>query len=483
MNETNIQKKKFKEYKLDNQIKRALSELGFMYPLEVQEKTFPLIMDKKDLVVQSQTGSGKTAAFAIPICEQIDIENTETQALILAPTRELALQVKEDIDDIGRYKGIKTLCIVGKEALPKQKKALREGAHIIVATPGRMIDHLTRRNIKLKYLEFFVIDEADEMFIMGFQEQIEDIIKHLPEERNTLLFSATMPTKVLFLSQQHMVKPEQIEIEAEVSTIDKIHQIHYAVDGLKKVDYMKRMLQMEQPQKAMIFCNTREQVDKVFDIMRKWKMSVTAIHGGLDQHVRTNRMRAFKRGEFRILIATDMASRGLHIRGLTHVINYSVPFEHENYVHRIGRTGRVDENGIAITLVIPKEMDRFEDLQKFLEYEIPCKGGHVTRQPRTNNKNRKNPENDRYKSGSKHKKTTKLQINSGKMNGNLSKRDILNAISNLPGLSKDDVGAVEMRDKFTNVEIFNDKDKIVIKAFREMKLKGKRYHAKKMGKR
>lgn len=482
MNQEKQSKMKFKDYPLDNQIKRALSELDFQYPLEVQEKTIPLILEDKDLIVKSQTGSGKTAAFAIPICEKVDVE-AGIQALVLAPTRELAIQVAEDFEDIGRHKGVKVLTVVGKEPIQAQKQRLKEHPHVVVATPGRMMDHVSRRNIRFDDLKYLVIDEADEMFIMGFQEQMEAIIKETPDNRITLLFSATMPTKVEYLCQQHMKKPERIEIEAEVTTLDKIDQIYYAVDGLKKVDFMKKMLRMEQPRKAMIFCNTREQVDKLLSIMKKWHMSVGALHGGMEQRERSATMRAFKRGGFRLLIATDMASRGLHVHGLTHVINYSVPFEHENYVHRIGRTGRVDANGIAISLVIPREMDRFNDLQKYLEYEIPCRGGHVKREPRKSNKNRRDANRERYKSDSKQRKAAKVQINSGTTNSNLSKRDIMNAIGKVPGLSKQDIGKVEIRDKFTNVEIFNGKEREVIKAFRDMKVKGKRYHAKKLGKR
>ena len=370
---------RFKDYPLDPLIKRALSELGFTSPLEVQEKTFPMIMSGNDLIVQSQTGSGKTAAFAIPLCEKVDVTLERPQVIILAPTRELAAQVKEDFEDIGKYKGIKFCLLVGKQPMEFQRKELKDNPHVIIATPGRMMDHILNKNIKLQEIKNLVIDEADEMFIMGFKEQLEAIIRKLPQERNTLLFSATMPDEVQTLSQMYMRSPERIEIEPEVLNIEKIEQIYYAVDGLKKVDFMKKMIKHEAPRKAIIFCNTQEQVDSIFEIMQKWDRKTCAVHGGMEQSIRSQTLKAFKKGTYHLLVATDLAARGLHVRDLTHVINYGVPFEPENYVHRIGRTGRVDQKGIAITLVIPSEMSRFKDLEKHLGYEIPCKGGHVTR--------------------------------------------------------------------------------------------------------
>ena len=471
---------KFKDYPLDNEIKRALSELGFKKPLEVQSKVFPLIMEGKDLIVKSQTGSGKTAAFAIPICQKIDSELEKPQVLVLTPTRELTEQVKTDFADIGKYKGLKCLALYGKQPMEYQRKELKQNApHVIVATPGRMLDHLLNKNVKLQDIKYLVIDEADEMLMMGFQEQLESIIWKMPSDRVTLLFSATMPDEVRYLSQQYMLQPEQIEIEPEVSNLSKIEQIYYAVDGLKKVDFMKKVIEREQPRKAIIFCNTQEQVANLFEILRKWDRSTCAVHGGMDQQMRTENLNAFKRGEYRILIATDVAGRGLHVHGVSHVINYGVPFEHEQYVHRIGRTGRVDQHGIAITMVIPSEMNRFRELETFLGYKIPCRGGHIDRRPKAKAESERPTGRQRYKVENRKGQKALVQFNAGRNNSLLKASDFLYAIRSVDGITTEDIGKIDIRETVTNVEILDGKEKMVINAFKTKKIKGKLFRVKK----
>lgn len=478
-----IQKKeiiKFKDYPLDNSIKRGLSELGFKEPLEVQEKVIPMIFEGKDLIVKSQTGSGKTAAFAIPLCERIDVELESPQVLVLAPTRELAEQVKQDIADIGKYKGIKCCALYGKQPMELQRKELKQNTpHVIVATPGRMMDHVLNKNVKLHDIKYLVIDEADEMLIMGFKEQMETIIKKIPNERVTLLFSATIPDEVTFLSQEFMNRPESIEIEAEVSNIDKIEQIYYAVDGLKKVDFMKRVIEREKPRKAIMFCNTQDQVTNLYEIFKKWGNFTCAVHGGMDQQMRTDILNAYKRGEYKMLIATDVAARGLHVQGITHVFNYSVPFEFEQYVHRIGRTGRVDQHGIAITMVIPSEMNRFRELEAFLGYTIPCKGGHVQRKPKVEAAPL-DGKRQRYKVDTRKGQKVLVQFNAGRDNSSLKTGDFLSAIRRIEGISNEDIGKVDIKGNFTNVEITNGKEALVIKAFKTKPIKGKQYRVKKV---
>ncbi len=470
-------REKFKEYPLDNQIKRALSELGFITPLDVQHKTFPLIMAEKDLIVQSQTGSGKTAAFGIPLCEKIDKTIERPQVLVLTPTRELAMQVKEDFYDIGKYMALNFCVLYGKQPMEIQRKELKKNPHVIVATPGRMMDHILNKNVKLDEIKYLVIDEADEMFIMGFKEQLEAIISKLPQKnRVTLLFSATMPDEVKTLSQMYMKHPESIEIESDILTADKIEQIYYAVDGLKKVDFMKKMIKHEMPKKTIIFCNTQEQVDNLFEILRKWDRMTCAVHGGMDQGLRTDTLKAFKKGAYKILIATDLAARGLHVRDISHVINYGVPFEPENYVHRIGRTGRVDQHGIAITLVIPSEMERFLELEKVLGYKIPCKGGHVERRSKAASENQTGKH--RFKEVVRKGQDATIQINAGINNSNLKRSDILTAIRCIAGVSSADIGRIEMRETLTKVTILNGKEGMIMKAFETKTIKGKPYRAK-----
>ncbi len=462
---------KFKEYNLDNRIKRGLSEMGFIKPLEVQVETIPRIFEGQDLIVKSQTGSGKTAAFGIPVCEKIDETLEATQVLVLTPTRELSSQVKEELAAIGQYKGITAVSIVGKESMQEQRRELKQRPHIIVATPGRMMDHIINKNVKLDEIKYLIIDEADEMFIMGFKEQLETIIEKLPKERVTLLFSATMPDQVRYLSELHMKSPISIEITSEVSTVDKIEQIYYAVDGLKKSKFLKQMLMREEPRKAIIFLNTREQVDELYAEMRSWGYYVTAVHGGVEQKDRLQRLNNFKRGTARILLSTDLASRGLHVHGLTHVINYGVPFEHEQYVHRIGRTGRVDQNGIAITFVTSRDVERFESLEAYLGYKIPCKGGHLSRQPKQEREGKR----QRFKPDSKRKDKVIVEMNVGRLNSKVKSRDILTAFKSVAGVDQEHIGQITVKDKVTLIEIYDGREAPLLRAFKTKKIKNQTY--------
>lgn len=466
----------FKDYPLDNQIKRALSELGFQSPLEVQKETIPKILEGKDLIVQSRTGSGKTAAFAIPICEKVDSGTDNVQAIIITPTRELAQQVREDINDIGKYKGIRSIALYGNQLMEIQRKALKDKPHIIVSTPGRMLDHIKNKNIKLAQVKYFVIDEADEIILMGFKDQLEFVISKIPEERITLLFSATINEQVKEIAEKYLVFPESVVIEEEEKPLEKIEQLYYAVDGLKKVDFMKKVIKHEKPQKGIIFCNTKEQVDNLYAILKKWDNSVCAFHGGLEQTERQEILKDFKKGQYRILIATDLASRGIHVVGITHVINYGVPFEPEQYVHRIGRTGRVDETGVAITFVMPSEMERFKELEEFLGYKIPCKGGYVNTAPKIPNKNRRDA--GRFKDGGNRKKVAVIRIDGGKTNSPLETRDILYTIRNIQDVNKENIGKIDIKDKITEVVIHGGKEDLVLKALKKSGIKKKIYKVK-----
>lgn len=465
---------KFKEFNLDQRIKHGLSEMGFIKPLEVQAEAIPLIMEGKDLIVKSQTGSGKTAAFGIPVCEMIDETLEASQVLVLAPTRELTLQVKDELAAIGKYKDITSVGIVGKEPMQDQRRALKQKPHMIVATPGRMMDHIINKNVKLDEIKYLVIDEADEMFIMGFKEQLEAIISKLPKERVTLLFSATMPDQVRYLSELYMKSPQNIEVKSEVSTVDRIEQIYYAVDGLKKTKFLRQMLVRENPRKAIIFLNTREQVEDLYKEMKNWDYYVTAVHGGVEQKDRQKRLNSFKRGQTRILLSTDLASRGLHVHGLTHVINYGVPFEHEQYVHRIGRTGRVDQNGIAITFVTSRDVERFEALEEYLGYKIPCKGGHLTKQKRVEREGKR----QRFKPDNKRKDKVVVELNAGKVNSMLRSRDVLNAFKSVSGVDQEHIGKITIKDKITTIEIYDGREVPLMRAFQTKKIKNKAYRLK-----
>ncbi len=462
---------KFKEFNLDSKIKHALSDMGYSKPLKVQIEAIPKILDGKDLIIQSQTGSGKTSAFGIPICEKIDVSDESTQALVLTPTRELALQVKQEMEEISKYKGLVVLDIVGKESMKEQRIELKSNPHIVVGTVGRIFDHIKNKNINLKGIKYLVIDEADEMLIMGFKEELENIIAKIPKKRQTLMLSATINQQTIYISEQFMNSLEKIIIEADVDIQNKIEQIYYAVDGLKKSKFLKQMLTREDPKKAIIFLNTREQVDTLYNEMKRWDYYVTVIHGGIEQSERKKRFNEFKKGKYRILLSTDLASRGLHVHDITHVINYGVPFEHEQYIHRIGRTGRVDKNGIAITLVTSRDFERFSDLQNYLGYTIPCKGGHLQKPNKQIVATRKN----RFKVDNTRKDKVTLTFNVGRLNSRIRSKDILNSFANVNGVSRADIGKITIGDKTSLIEVYGGKENLLLKAFNNKKINNKNY--------
>lgn len=465
---------KFKEYPLKNEIKRALSELGFKSPLEVQKKVMPLIDEGKDVVVKSQTGSGKTAAFAIPICNNIDIEEKYPQAIIIAPTRELALQINEDIVNIGRYRGIKTLLAFGKTLIKDQRDALKTYPHIVVATPGRLKDLVERKFLKTHDLKYLVLDEADELLNLGFEEQLHQILDCLPKERNTLLFSATMQSRIEHIIMDDMNAPERIDIKAEVDVHKKVEQIYYEVEEHKKLDFLKKMLDYEKPGRCIIFANTQNKVESIYKIMSKWNNETGTLHGGMEQEQRMKMISKFKRGELKYLIATDLASRGLHVRNLSHVINFNLPFEFENYVHRIGRTGRVNETGIAINLCSYKESENILELQEFLGYTIERKGPKKRVKP-TNVETKKHA---RFKAD-KTVKFEKIKIHAGRRS-HLKAGDFMHTMTRVPGINKSDLGKIQVQDHFTIVEINRSIINETINGLRKMKLKGKSYRIQRM---
>lgn len=468
---------KFKEMPLSSAMKRALSELGYQSPLPVQALTLPLIQEGKDLIVSARTGSGKTAAYGIPLLESLDYTSDAIQAVVLVPTRELADQVLEEMMDLGRYHGLRCLALYGKQPIEIQRKAIKSRPHLIVATPGRLMDHLEKRNIKLNATSFFVLDEADELMLMGFEPQLDAILKKIPkkDERVCLLFSATIPQEVIYLSERFQDNAERIDLVEEAVKHENIDQLYYAVDGLKKVDFLREMLRRERPTKAIVFCNTQDQVQRLFPILKKDSLKAGMLHGGMEQAARKDVIKAFKRGEIKLLVSTDLGGRGLHIDGISHVVNYSMPFEHEQYVHRIGRTGRVAESGVAITLVIPAEMDRFNALQRYLSYDIPCRGGHIQRQRK--NATEEAQKSKRYKAThSKH--TPKIRLLGGRSENIVRNSDIISAIRSIAGMSAGDVGKIQIFDHYTLVEILNGKEAIALKGLKEKRINGKLFRVK-----
>lgn len=361
----------FKDYGLSDEIVRALDSLGYEQPTEVQTQVIPVALEKQDLVVKSQTGSGKTAAYGIPLCELVDWNENKPQALILTPTRELALQVNEDITNIGRFKRIKATALYGQSPFHIQKAELKQRTHVAVGTPGRVLDHIERGTLPLERIAYLVIDEADEMLNMGFIETVQAIIQALPQDRTTMLFSATFPEDVAKLSRQYMNTPVEIEIKASGLTTATIEHAVIHTSEVNKTALLQDLFIMENPDSCIIFCRTQENVDKLFRVMADLDYPVDRIHGGMEQDERIEVMNAFRRGQFRYLVATDVAARGIDITNITHVINYDIPLEKESYVHRTGRTGRAGQTGRAFTLVTPKDSRRLAEIEAYIGFKIP----------------------------------------------------------------------------------------------------------------
>ncbi len=340
---------------LGDALQKALKDVGYEEPTPIQVQTIPVMLAGRDIIAQAQTGSGKTAAFGLPIIEAIDPTVRALQALILCPTRELAIQVSEALHKYGRHKEVETLPIYGGQPYERQFRGLQRGVQIVVGTPGRVMDHMRRGTLNLDHLRFFVLDEADEMLDMGFIDDIEWILEHAPAGRQTALFSATMPPRIADLARQHLREPQRITIAGKEMTVPQITQVSYEIPRARKVDALTRVLDAETPSSAMIFCRTKNQVDELGEALMARGYAVETLHGDLSQVQRDRVMRRFRGGQADILIATDVAARGLDIPDVSHVVNYDIPDSAEAYVHRIGRTGRAGRSGTAITLITPRE--------------------------------------------------------------------------------------------------------------------------------
>ncbi len=460
----------FLRFGIEEDLCKALDVLGYNKPLEVQEKVVPLVLAGKDLIVQSQTGSGKTAAFGIPICQMLDIEETSPQVLVLTPTRELAVQVCEEIGHIGKFKKVRTLAVYGKQPIHIQLRQLKQRVHVVVGTPGRVSDLIARKHFDVASLRYLVIDEADELLKRGFIEEVEGIIKKLPSEKVTLLFSATMPEKIEKICSAYMTEPARIEILSERTTTDKIKQVWYEVSDDWKFKMVLKLIEVHQPHNCIIFCNTRDKADDMLEKLHRGKFSCGALHGGMNQGDRLRIINQFKRGEIAFLVATDLAARGLHIERLDLVINYNVPLESENYVHRIGRTGRVDEEGLALSLVSEHEKARWIELQNYLGYQVE-KGDNEKLSLQAPAKKEK-PKVIGQKSDQLNRDITRLRLNAGK-NKKMRAGDILGAISQIEGITAEDIGIIDIQDSCSYVDILNKKGELVQVELSNKTVKGK----------
>ena len=366
---------RFEELPIAGEIVRSLNELGFGDMFPIQAAAIPFLLDGRDVIGQAKTGTGKTAAFGIPMIQQVDRNVDVVQGLVLVPTRELAVQVASDLNRFGKYLGVKSLAVYGGQPIYGQMEALQNTIHIVVGTPGRVIDHLSRGTLLLDNVRMAVLDEGDRMLDMGFIEDIELILSRTPSDRQTAMFSATMPDEILDLTSRNMYNPEKILVSRDEIAVEEIEQLYKLVDPERKFQALCDILNQKTVQRALIFCSTKIGTDRLGYRLSGMRRDVAVIHGDLTQAQRERALENFRRGRVRFLVATDVASRGLDIEGITHVINYDVPNDPLLYFHRIGRTGRAGASGIAVTLVSRREMmdlKRIQSLTHTRMHEIPA---------------------------------------------------------------------------------------------------------------
>nr|SFZ87395.1 DEAD-box ATP-dependent RNA helicase CshA [Loigolactobacillus rennini] len=355
---------KFTDLNLDSDLLKAIRRQGFEEATPIQAETIPLALNGDDVIGQAQTGTGKTAAFGLSILQRIDQDNPNVQALIISPTRELAIQTQEELYRLGQDKKAKVQVVYGGADIGRQIRALKAHPQIVVGTPGRLQDHINRRTLKLAHVQTLVLDEADEMLDMGFLDDIEKIIKQLPEQRQTLLFSATIPAAIRKIADQFMHDPKMVRIKAKELTADLLDQYFVQTKEFEKFNVMTRLFDVQNPELTIVFGRTKRRVDELSKGLRARGYNAEGIHGDLSQQKRMTVLKSFKAGKLDILVATDVAARGLDISGVTHVYNYDVPQDPDSYVHRVGRTARAGHKGTSITFVTPNEMGYLRTIEK-----------------------------------------------------------------------------------------------------------------------
>lgn len=467
---------KFDELQLSEHIKNALKTLNYKEPTKVQESVLPLALKNKDLIVRAQTGSGKTASFGIPICENIQWIENKPQALIIAPTRELAVQIKDELSNIGRYKRLKAIAIYGRDSFDKQKIEIKSKTHIVVGTPGRLLDHLEKGTINLNHIKYLVLDEADEMLNMGFLEQVTMIVQRLPRNRVTMLFSATQPEGIIRLSKDYMKDPIQIEVDDGIAPAHITHSI-YKVEEEEKLGLLQDVTVMENPDSCIIFCQTKERVELVFNTLNKEGYSCDKIHGDMEQKERLEVVEGFKRGRFPYLIATDVIARGIDVDNISLVINMDIPTDKEVYVHRSGRTGRKGLQGSVITFATEYEQKYRSFIERYMNISMvdlphPTKEEVAISLASFKEKMRNKPIRKVLHSDKLNKDIVKLHFNGGK-NKKLRTVHFVATIANIEGVTADDIGIITILERATYVDILNGKGDYVLKAMENKLLNGK----------
>lgn len=360
----------FSQLPISEEMQQAIADMGFTEASPIQAEAIPVAFSGRDVMGMAQTGTGKTAAFGIPALEQVDVQIKKVQVLVLCPTRELALQVTDEFEKLAKYKKIKCVTVYGGDPIDRQIRALKAGAHVVVGTPGRIIDHLERGTLQLDNVKVAVLDEADEMLDMGFREDIEGILEDLPFDRQTLLFSATMSKPILAIIQKFQNEPVIVKVVRKELTAENIEQLYYEIKGSAKLEVMCRLIDFYNLQLMLVFCNTKKKADEVVAELIERGYKAEAIHGDLNQRQREKVMKQFRDGTINILVATDVAARGIDVSGVDAVFNFDIPLDPEYYVHRIGRTDRAGKSGKAFTFVVGREFIRLREIQDYTKKKI-----------------------------------------------------------------------------------------------------------------
>ena len=517
---------RFEEMGLSEEIQKAVRYMGFEEASPIQAKAIPAMISGIDLIGQAQTGTGKTAAFGIPILEKVDPKLKKLQAIVLCPTRELAIQVADEIRNLSRYMhGIKVLPIYGGQDIVKQIRSLKSGTQIVIGTPGRVMDHMRRKTMKLDFVHTVVLDEADEMLNMGFREDIEFVLSGVPEERQTVLFSATMPKPIMESTKKFQNNAKVIKVTKKELTVPNIEQYYYDVKPKKKEEVLSRLLDIYSPRLSVVFCNTKKQVDLLVNALLGRGYFAAGLHGDMKQEQRDRVMQGFRTGKTEILVATDVAARGIDVDEVEAVFNYDLPQDDEYYVHRIGRTGRAGREGRAFSFVSGKEVYKLKEIQRYCKTKIYAQKvpslndvantkmenilDDVERvieqedldmminaiEERVNNseftamdmaaaflkiccgmtEDNKNTEENDWEfgdTGAGEDGMVRLFINIGKKQ-RVRPGDILGAIAGESGMDGKLIGTIDMYDKYTFVEVPREYAREVLNAMKNVKIKGK----------
>src|SRR4051795_11623050 len=442
----------FAELGLSKPILDALSHLGYERPTPIQEQTIPALLEGRDVIGQAQTGTGKTAAFGLPMLEYVDPEEPEVQAIVLTPTRELCIQVTQAIRAYGQNRGIDVVAVFGGAPIRDQASRLNRGAQVVVGTVGRVLDMISRHHLMLDQARFVVLDEADEMLDLGFLEDVETILARCPSGRQTALFSATIPKEIQRLAEKFMYDPVTVKVKAATLTIDTVEQFYVEASDREKPEALTNVIKAERPEQAIVFVRTKIGVDRLARKLNDAGVRVKSLHGDMSQGTRDGVMIAFKGGRERLLIATDVAARGLDITGVSHVINYDIPNSPDIYVHRIGRTGRAGESGRAITLITPKQRRELEAIERHAKTDIDewSANGDRPRQRRPEREAR------RPRHTKPHSRDgvpyAKLVVGAGRRDG-FEPADVVKAVVDNSHLENDDVRNVRTLERFSFVDV------------------------------